>query len=232
MKNLIMATMVAALVIWPTVVSAQEPKLCTPEWNERHQKLADEISEAVLQRLTLYVRDGETVYAARCHNDQFSCEQRIRSLADMVAFESVAQEVDPWLVVAVMWHESRWNPFVESRVGARGVMQLHPLNSRFNDVEFVHGSDWYRKRCRRTLGYCQEDVIHEGVALLQASVERCSDSILGGLAMYSSGHCNVSGNRYGKQTLSEKQTFDTLATQIRSQRTHERVYSGYRHNRC
>lgn len=229
--NFILLAMLASMML-PVAASADESKTCTPEWYAAHQKLTEEIAEVVLNRLTLYVRDGETHYTAMCSLDHFSCEQRIHTLADMVAFESMEQDVDPWLITSVMWNESRWNPFVVSRVGARGVMQLHPLNSRFNDVEFLHSGDWYRTRCKRTIGYCQEQVIHEGVALLKASINRCDNNILGGLNMYASGKCDFPGNRYSNRALVEKQALELEVEQNRSQQRSERVYSGYRHNRC
>lgn len=83
----------------PDAATAEPPAMCrlqtrrqqcTLNHYEDTQKLTQEITEVVLERLrTGVVRDGQPVYVGACGNDYyFSCEDRIRSIVEMVVRES------------------------------------------------------------------------------------------------------------------------------------------------
>jgi len=55
-------------------------------------------------------------------------DQRASDVKALVQAEALRQNVDPTLAVAVAWVESRFNPAAVSRDGAKGVMQLMPVN--------------------------------------------------------------------------------------------------------
>ena len=192
---------------------------------EDTQKLTQEITEVVLERLrTGVVRDGQPVYVGACGNDYyFSCEDRIRSIVEMVVRESKILHVDPWVIAAQVWHETRYNPFAVSHLGTRGVMQLHPRNSRFNHVRFLHGSDHFRRQCKRQIGYCQEPVVHEGVLLMRHSMLRCSDSTYQALTMYNSGRCHMRGNTYATTILADARSMRTEELTLARQRIYGTV---------
>lgn len=48
---------------------------------------------------------------------------------DVVLEQATAQQVDPWLVFAIMRAESRFNQQAESAAGARGLMQVMPATA-------------------------------------------------------------------------------------------------------
>lgn len=182
-------------------------RLCTQTWHEHQQVEAAKMSFVILQRLTLRTtEDGEPIYVPRCSMDHFGCEQRIRTIVDYIIFESSVAHVDPWIVASMIWHESRFSPFVESHLGTRGVMQLHPLNRRFNRNQFLH-RDAYRNQCKRILGNCQDEVIHDGVGLLRDSLTRCDADVTRALTMYNSGRCSMQGNKYTESVLDYRTQF-------------------------
>lgn len=50
---------------------------------------------------------------------------------------SVANNIDPALVMAIAWHESGWQNSVVSSVGAMGIGQLMPSTARFVSTELI-----------------------------------------------------------------------------------------------
>ena len=183
---------------------------CTPEADIERRRTQEDITWSVLRRLTLrYDNDGNPVYAGSCRTDHFGCEERIRIIAEMIVYESNIQGVDPWIVASIIWKESRFYPFARGGVGERGVMQLHPRNSRFRQVQFVH-SPWYRRRCRRRLGNCQEEIIEAGVTLLRANVDSCDGYLYRGLTQYNTGQC-LFRNRYARRVFQQRRTLIELS---------------------
>ncbi|MBI4023195.1 lytic transglycosylase domain-containing protein [Candidatus Berkelbacteria bacterium] len=61
---------------------------------------------------------------------------------DVIRDEALAHDLDPFLVAAVVYAESRYRPTATSPVGARGLMQLMPLTGggiakRLGDTQFT-----------------------------------------------------------------------------------------------
>ena len=187
---------------------------CSAKWLSDYQNTTMLMSATVLSRLTLRV-DEETgpVYAARCENDHFSCESRIFHIVNAAHREALASDVDPWLVLAMIWNESRFNPYAASHLGTRGVMQLHPRNRRFSHIRFVH-NERYRNTCRRRPGNCQGQVIHAGVSLIADAIERCDGSVDQGLVMYNTGRCRFRGITYASNALDERDQFEQIAEDL------------------
>ena len=210
---------------------------CDGQWHLNTETLVEEMTEVILGRLYLYTnRDGERQYAGACGADlYFSCEERIQSLVEIMIYEARVKGIDPWVAAAMTWKETRFNPFVISTRGARGVVQLHPRNSRFNHIRFVHGSDSYRNACKRQLGFCQEEVISEGFSLLSDSRSRCGGDLASALTMYNTGKCTHEVN-YANIILDDSNRMrgvERLLAKVRIYGTYLRRYcGGYETNRC
>lgn len=189
----------------------QQTSSCTFTWHNLYQEQVYKLQHAVLESLTLRIdADGNPVYAGSCSRDYFGCEGRIRSLVEIIVHESIVAKVDPWIVAGMVWHESRFNPFAESHLGTRGIMQLHPRNSRFSSNRFLH-RDAYRNRCRRIEGNCQAEVVQDGTKLLRDAIDRCDGTLVQGLTMYNTGRCAVGGNRYVQHAfMYRSQLIETL----------------------
>ena len=84
---------------------------------------------------------------------------RITDLAPVVLRESRRAHLDPLLVAAVAWHESRWRMDARGAAGEVGVMQIHPRGAgAFRCVGLPADLDgnvrcgvailaWVRRRC-------------------------------------------------------------------------------------
>jgi len=180
----------------PAVLVKANQTTCTPLWHAQQQDTVYKMQHAVLTRLTLYVdRNDNPVYAGTCAIDRFGCEARIRTIVEFVAQESTIRHLDPWIVLSMIWHESRFNPYAVSRLETRGVMQLHPRNRRFSSNRFLH-RQYHRTACRNKVGNCQDEVIQDGTQLLRDSIDMCDGSLEQGLTMYNSGRCTMAGNAY------------------------------------
>lgn len=194
-----------------TPVQTNQYQECNPAHVQDFEVTKVLMTNAILQRLTLRIdSDGNPLYAGSCRRDAHGCEARIAAIVDYIVHESYVQGVDPWLVAAQIWKESRFYPFARGGVGERGVMQLHPRNRRFRDVLFVHSRP-HRTRCRRVVGNCQQEVIREGVHLLRESIDHCGNEWRG-LTMYNTGSCTFR-NRYAWRIIRECRVFLRLAMQ-------------------
>ena len=165
------------------------------------------VARAFDERLTIWQGpDGTRTYAGHCRTAPGGCRTRIALFSQLIARISRQQDVDPFLVAAVVLRESGLNPFAEGGVGERGIVQLHPQGAG-RDVEFVQ-SEPYRQRCRSTPDTCQGEVLRVGITLLADSIRRCGD-IEAGLGMYNGGTCESTS--YIRRVLSERSRLLELA---------------------
>lgn len=218
-RNMVTATVVIVLIqlllLFMSVdpVEAQTVPWCDQNTMQKMYVDTQEITNAVLENLQMRTdRDGNSVYVGWCRSNQnrYSCEANIESIVSTIVFESVYEGVDPWIIAAITWKETRFSAFAVGGVGERGVMQLHPRNSRFNHVRFLHGGEWYRNSCRQEKGLCQGEVIREGVQLFADSLDRCQ-SVRGALTMYNTGKCDWRGHRYATRV---KNIYEMLTESI------------------
>lgn len=164
------------------------------------EEAPENLVRSILDRLHLQDADGnplhqsgEPVYVAWCRNAPYGCEQTIKTHVSQIWNISRANEIDPYIVTAQAWHESRFSAFAESEVGARGILQLHPRSRHGRSVRFVRDRRYRDQVCRHRLGHCQKNVVFAAVELLSRSIERCGD-LIGGLSMYASGSCERAPN--------------------------------------
>lgn len=148
------------------------------------------MTSAILQKLTIWTRpsDGRRTYAQHCRRLSHGCERQISVLVDYIFDVAIRENIDPWMLAGVAWHESRFNPFAESHAGAVGYFQLLRRSRWSQGLPFVH-QRWYRERCRRELGACQRPIVERAVYWLKRSIDHCG-SLQGGLRMYNSGRCD------------------------------------------
>lgn len=148
------------------------------------------MTRAVLQKLTVWTRpsDNRPTYWAQCRYLSHGCEEQVATFVDYI-FEVGRQEnFDPWLLAGIAWHESRFIPFAESDAGASGIFQILRRSRWSRGLPFVR-QHWYRQRCRRELGACQQPIVERAVYWLIRSINHCG-SVQGGLRMYNSGRCD------------------------------------------
>jgi len=104
------------------------------------------------------------------------------------------RELDPLLVLAVIAIESRYNPFAESHVGARGLMQVMARVHREKFDAFEGGTDAI---------YHPEVNIKVGTQILHDCIRR-RGTVKAGLACYV-GALGASDGGYGARVLAERQ---------------------------
>jgi len=115
---------------------------------------------------------------------------------------AAAQEknLDPLLVLAVISIESRYNPFAESHVGARGLMQVLARVHRDKFEGFAAGTDAI---------YHPEVNIKVGAQILYDCIRR-RGSVKGGLSCYV-GAVGASDGGYGTRVLAERQRMSSVS---------------------
>ena len=175
--------------------------------SDAEEATALSVARAFDERMTIWkAPDGRRTYASHCRSAPGGCRVRIALYARLIARMSRVQDVDPFLVAAIVLRESGLNPFAEGSVGERGIVQLHPRGVGSN-VEFVQ-SERYRRSCRATADACQEEVLRVGIELLANSIRRCG-GIEQGLGMYNGGTCQSTS--YSRRVLSERSRLLELA---------------------
>jgi len=110
------------------------------------------------------------------------------------------RELDPLLVLAVIAIESRYNPFAESHVGARGLMQIMARVHREKFSDFEGGTDAI---------YHPEVNIKVGTQILHDCIRR-RGTVKAGLACYV-GALGSSDGGYSARVLAERQRISRVS---------------------
>lgn len=146
-------------------------------------------------------RTGRTIPASHCRHAVGGCDQRLTEFARYLVSAGKAHGIDPWLLAAMAFRESGFNPFAMGSLGELGILQIHPGRRDAKQVRFIR-DEWYRKRCRRQPGACQQEIVEHAARVLSRSVELCSGDIEDALGAYNTGRCG--GNRqYTQRVLDE-----------------------------
>ncbi|WP_153109194.1 transglycosylase SLT domain-containing protein [Propionivibrio limicola] len=130
---------------------------------------------------------------------------RVSPEAMMPVFEAVQtigkeRQIDPLLIVAIIAIESRFNPFAESSMGARGLMQIIP---RFHLDKLPEGES--------EQGLLDPVLnVKVGVHILEEAIRR-RGGLVPGLQSYS-GSSDASGS-YASKVLAEKARLEQAAKQ-------------------
>ena len=114
-------------------------------------------------------------------------ERRTYAQAVQAIYKEAARyNIDPNLVVAIVWQESRFRPSAVSEKNARGLMQLMPETaSRFN-VRDPHDP---------------QESIRAGVAYLVWLLDRFNGNVALALAAYNAGPGSVEAYLYGRRVI-------------------------------
>lgn len=147
-------------------------------------------------------RSGLTVPAAHCRHAKEGCDGRLREFALYIVDAGDEHGVDPWLMAAMAFRESGFNPFALGSVGEAGILQLHPGNPRAKHVRFL-SDPHYRKRCQQSAGACQREVVDHAAQVLKRSLDLCGGDLRDALGAYNTGRCG-GNDRYAKRILQER----------------------------
>ncbi|EDM75053.1 Soluble lytic murein transglycosylase-like protein [Plesiocystis pacifica SIR-1] len=115
----------------------------------------------------------------------FDAEQleKIAAVQDIVAAASAAHEVEPALINAVIWVESKFNPKAKGPSGSQGLMQLMPKTAGYMAKLL--------ERQRRS--YDPDFNIHAGTLLLRRQLDKFDGDEAHALAAYNRGAGVVKG---------------------------------------
>jgi soluble lytic murein transglycosylase-like protein len=170
------------------------------------QNAADDVGRlhtAMLSRIAVSMnkRTGRTIPAFHCRHAVGGCEERLGQFARYLISAGDAHGIDPWLLAAMAFKESGFNPFAMGSLGELGILQINPGRRDARQVRFIR-DQWYRNRCRKEPGACQQEIVNHAAHVLARSVELCKGNLEAALGAYNSGRCN--GNkRYTKRVLTE-----------------------------
>ena len=153
------------------------------------QALVASMQDKPVKGLTRAQDHGLRSYLAR----KYRIAPSVAGALIRTAFEvGRAEHVDPQLLLAVMAIESRYNPFVESAVGAQGLMQV---------MGNVH-RDKFKERGGRVAVFSPVVNIRVGAQILSDCIRR-RGSVEGGLACYV-GATGTGDGGYGARVLAER----------------------------
>lgn len=113
---------------------------------------------------------------------------RVQAVAPIILAEAAAQRVDPWVVAAVAFRESGFDPTVTGARGELGVMQILPNGAALSV-------------CPELLGRLRDPAanIRCGVRILAHSLRVCGHYLAFGLSRYNGLACRRS--RYASKVL-------------------------------
>ncbi|MDH5672064.1 MAG: lytic transglycosylase domain-containing protein [Myxococcales bacterium] len=162
------------------------------------------LHSAIRARITVSVnqKTGDSIPAAHCRYAREGCERRLGEFAHYLVKAGRERGVDPWVMAAMAFRESGFNPFALGSLGEMGILQINPGRKDARSVRFIQ-DDWYRKRCRRQPGACQLEIVRHAAAVLARSLERCSGDMVEALGAYNTGRCG-GNNRYAKRILNDR----------------------------
>lgn len=146
------------------------------------------------------------MHISHCRSVRGGCRARIAAFARWMAELARQHRVDPFVLAAMAMRESGLDPFATGLAGEMGIVQLHPQGVG-RGVRFVQ-SEAYRRRCARSPGACQREILEVGASHLASAVSRC-EGIAEGLGAYNTGVCG--DNAYSRRVMRERARLLELA---------------------
>jgi hypothetical protein len=162
-----------------------------------------QLSQAMRARIAVsYTKTGRTIPAYHCRHAPEGCETRLSTFAQYLVEAGTRHGIDPWLMAAMAFKESGFNPFALGSLGELGILQINPGRRDAKTVRFIR-DEWYRRRCRKEAGACQREVVDHAAQVLSRSIERCERDVKDALGLYNTGRCG-GNDRYAKRILAER----------------------------
>lgn len=130
-------------------------------------------------------RTLEKILSVARDHSRWSEERDVGELAEAIYRESVAAEVDPLMVTAIVARESSFRRAAVSRAGAVGLMQLRPFVAR--DVARRSGVEWEGMQTLQR----PEHNLRLGITYYREMVERFDGDLHLALAAYNRGPTRI-----------------------------------------
>lgn len=163
-----------------------------------HEELGNRIEHAKLSRAmseSLIVpssRRRKPYHWGFCHKAPGGCRARLNAFAQDFINAGRTYQLPVWLLAAMAYKESRFNPAANGRAREFGILQILP-NYRKGVPFFLDPEG-----CLLRVGACQSEVIDRAAFILRNSLEKCG-SLSGALSRYNSGRCeSEAGAKYAR----------------------------------
>lgn len=165
--------------------------LVAPARAEQDALDRDNIARAIEKRhrIPWYEKQGKVKHWHACRTAPGGCAVHVLAISGYIVEAARKNELDPYLLAAVAWKESRFVAYATGDVKERGVFQIHPKTR--SNFEFLANP-----ACEKKQGQCQQEVVDYGAQLLVRYSDRCG-SLDGGLSAWNTGRCeSETGAKY------------------------------------
>lgn len=170
---------------WLFLLGAEAPEPTSTEGTSTR----DALFRAMSLRLTFpsSLRANKPVRVGHCRKAAGGCDARLEEFARYFVLAGHEFGVDPWILAAMAFRESGYNPYAVGSAGELGLLQIHPRNRHARSLEW-HRDPKHRERCQSEPGACQFEIVKAAASMLSNAIESCG-SLESGLAAYQSGTC-------------------------------------------
>lgn len=164
---------------------------------QEREQLKLEMVDSVLNYLRFCKRRGDLkeMHIRSCRTaTPGGCKDRIEHFVGYILNAADAYDLNPWLLAAMAYNESRFNPFAEGpTVSSRGILQINPKTKRGKKSPFARNGikgKRFRAKCKHIPGNCQEEIVFKAADHMASSIRYCGNLSLG-LSMYNTGRCKL-----------------------------------------
>lgn len=126
------------------------------------------------------------------------CLAELAHYAEAFVAAGERHDLDPWLLAALSYHESRWIADATGPVEERGIFQIHPARREARDLAVFDDLAWLG--CRARVGQCQGPVIEVAASILRRALDKTGE-IEAALSLYQRGRVTESGRAYGRKVI-------------------------------